>query len=410
MQNSFKQRVGNQTTFGLNSQTGNVTNGSFTNVPVGQESVSGVFSRDSPQGTHVPNPHQYNIYDVFGFTGSRSTSYGDGSLETKSGAYGREPDSLFSDSIATLPDPYNKALAGIYDKLRGGIDLSVSLGESAQTIEMFKHVLNPRKLADDILQYAKPNNAARNWRDLFTIPANAWLEFTYGWRPLASDLQGALDNHLYKNLNYASSALRSSAKYDAPTNFTRPSSVFPGKTEKVQGSGLRGTRIQVKTKPTFASNDAAAWTSLNPVSIAWELMPYSFVVDWFYDIGSTLKNFENALLYNNQIDTAITSNLAVYTGTITVAETTTGITSGISFETKDQWSATSKQIQFSRSVGSLGLPHPPSFNTNLSGNRLLSAAALLAQFLEKPTATRRIGPIVNGFGYTKVGNNSSFRP
>jgi hypothetical protein len=42
------------------------------------------------------------------------------------------------------------------------------------------------------------------------------------------------------------------------------------------------------------------WTSLNPIGIAWELAPLSFVADWFVNIGDLLSLWENYVVFANR--------------------------------------------------------------------------------------------------------------
>jgi hypothetical protein len=41
------------------------------------------------------------------------------------------------------------------------------------------------------------------------------------------------------------------------------------------------------------------WTSLNPVGIAWELMPLSFVADWIVNVSDVLSLWENQVIFAN---------------------------------------------------------------------------------------------------------------
>ena len=53
----------------------------------------------------------------------------------------------------------------------------------------------------------------------------------------------------------------------------------------------------------------STYTSMNPASIKWELVPYSFVVDWFYDIGSYLRGCETSTIYSSVFKAGWTSEL-----------------------------------------------------------------------------------------------------
>lgn len=125
------------------------------------------------------------------------------------------------------------------------------------------------------------------------------------------------------------------------------------------------------------ANDLARWTSLNPISIAWELMPYSFVVDWFYDIGSTLRNFETALLYNQYV-TGYVDELYVAVSKEDVDLKKRPAFQGYRYRSKGY----RRKIDFNRSVlTSAPLPRKPQWKVSMGWQRWMSAWALSSQVL-----------------------------
>ena len=128
------------------------------------------------------------------------------------------------------------------------------------------------------------------------------------------------------------------------------------------------------------SDSVRRMTSLNPVSIGWELLPYSFVVDWFYDVGSLLRNGESAVLYAHNFQYGFISRLQIQNSFHQYSEqfsddATIGYTHA---------SSRTKSVTFSRNI-MLGnpLPRPPQLNAKLGASRLLSTAALLGNLLNK---------------------------
>jgi hypothetical protein len=119
---------------------------------------------------------------------------------------------------------------------------------------------------------------------------------------------------------------------------------------------------------------------LNPASIAWELLPYSFVADWFVDIGSFLRSVETAVIYANRFRSGYYSVLLVknITGLISRSENSGSGSLAINAV------GFANEIQFRRVVYSgFPLPTVPRFKANLGSRRLLSAAALLTQKLHR---------------------------
>jgi hypothetical protein len=139
-------------------------------------------------------------------------------------------------------------------------------------------------------------------------------------------------------------------------------------------------KCRIVARVTIPSGfDLSRWSSLNPVSFAWEVIPYSFVVDWFYDVSSYLRNLETCLLYNSRFISGYKSELFVHRSK--------GVASykGNQGGEVHEIAAVSygRTVQFQRSVlSSYPRPHAPTFKVQLGWERLLSAAALTTQLFK----------------------------
>jgi hypothetical protein len=124
------------------------------------------------------------------------------------------------------------------------------------------------------------------------------------------------------------------------------------------------------------------------VSLAWELIPYSFVVDWFVDVGSYLRNLETALLYRKFVTSGYVSELYAFEGSEVGINKANGYAIG-SGKSNENWArflnvkAKIRRVQFARTkLSSYPLPRLPTFKVALGSQRLFSAAALLRQLLQ----------------------------
>jgi hypothetical protein len=126
--------------------------------------------------------------------------------------------------------------------------------------------------------------------------ANAHLAVVFGWLPLLSDLDGACKNlakkatedpkrtrfHVISNVKESLNSEQYVTRYgEHTTTITK---------------GLYGC----KTRFDFFFSNAqlaslAADGLTNPLAIAWELMPYSFVVDWCSGVGEYVNSLDASL-------------------------------------------------------------------------------------------------------------------
>lgn len=124
--------------------------------------------------------------------------------------------------------------------------------------------------------------------------ASNWLELQYGWKPLIQDVHWAMQKLAKVDLNEfpivrtaASAKTKAETSEDVLMHLANP--------------GRAGSKI-IKTQTTvryvvywrlhsqlLSLLSQAGFT--NPVSLAWELLPFSFVADWFYPIGPYLEQF-----------------------------------------------------------------------------------------------------------------------
>jgi len=117
--------------------------------------------------------------------------------------------------------------------------------------------------------------------------SSAWLELHFGWSPLVGDIYDAID------------VLQSEV----------PSRSFRGRGVSRQGDS-GGTTVKVShtyvvkrqcKAEVYVSNPNLALANqlglINPAVVAWELVPWSFLVDWFIPVGSFLDSFSDFVGY-----------------------------------------------------------------------------------------------------------------
>lgn len=114
--------------------------------------------------------------------------------------------------------------------------------------------------------------------------ASRWLELQYGWKPLLNDVYEACKAYdvltqPLRTYHYKASTRRNVSwnSSTSPANYTCPA---VGKLQ--QTLLLEMTEVPGTLPRSLGLED--------PYSVVWELVPYSFVVDWFLPIGPWLES------------------------------------------------------------------------------------------------------------------------
>lgn len=190
---------------------------------------------------------------------------------------------------------------------RQDINLGVAFAERNRTAQL---------LGDTASQLARSLMALRkgNWRKSAEIlglrnakkPRGSslpqrWLEYQYGWVPLLSDVFGAADaltkrpsgDWVVTGKGYVSS--KEERIEDHRNGVNGPNDY---KTGVASAKLERGVFVRIDAVP---QNDLLmSFSSLgitNPLLVAWELVPFSFVVDWALPIGQYLDSLDAMLGY-----------------------------------------------------------------------------------------------------------------
>jgi hypothetical protein len=118
---------------------------------------------------------------------------------------------------------------------------------------------------------------------------SVWLELQYGWLPLVGDVYTGL-TQFYSRVEsgYAIRARgRSTQNFSEKIKFGNDVGIvtFDDRTA-AQARCLYIIEYEVDNTQLANLDD---WGITNPALLAWELVPYSFVVDWFYPVGDWLS-------------------------------------------------------------------------------------------------------------------------
>lgn len=117
--------------------------------------------------------------------------------------------------------------------------------------------------------------------------ASHWLEYNFGVVPLLRDVQSAaelLASHVSGDLYHTTAV--------GTATYANARSLNRNQGHPFNGVIVQDVRVRFKARYRLDSMSKAVLSQTgitNPLAVAWELVPYSFVVDWFLPVGNYLQ-------------------------------------------------------------------------------------------------------------------------
>lgn len=183
----------------------------------------------------------------------------------------------------------------------GIASLLVSFAERDQTKNMLLKALNYlRRPLQDVLKIGKRMTTTQRVDKV----NEWWLEGRYGWRPFIHDVIGVVD------------AQKASVTDRRTVKTTRPSAKSSVPSATVTTYGWNGLLSTVTRDISFVGHYSFGQTAdfragvianfrkfglYDLVGAGWDLVPYSFVVDWFINIGEVARAMQAYALLDERI-------------------------------------------------------------------------------------------------------------
>ena len=274
------------------------------------------YSRVKPGGSWLP-PTTYSMTEV-----SESKPSGDWKLYVGNVLQSHESGVLSAHSDASTLVNYavtqtgvgetfpqrlaNRSLTDLRLKMKETngqfVNLGQAFGERAQTAALVADSLSDVARAFSALRRGRIRDVARHLR--ISVPdklprhvPSAWLQLQYGWKPLLSDVHGAvtaLDNN--DRDKWKVTVRASSKEHNGGTVTILGSDPSNRNYSFCDYDILHGSRCRADLVPSNSALQTAASLGLtNPASLAWELLPFSFVVDWALPIGDYFSQLDAGL-------------------------------------------------------------------------------------------------------------------
>lgn len=171
------------------------------------------------------------------------------------------------------------------------------VASTARRIAQSVHSLRKGKFAEAARQLTGSTSRLPAKRALGGIPEQ-WLALQYGWKPLLSDVHGACEAVAAAHSNerppvYTVRATHREQLDKIKQEFPRgPDSYLPATIKSRNEGSVSGRGLMEFRVTSQLASDLAHTGITNPALLAWEVLPYSFVVDWFIPVGSYLQRLD----------------------------------------------------------------------------------------------------------------------
>jgi len=276
-----------------------------------------------------------------------------------------------------------KALARFYAKANNqSVNIGNVLAERRQTSGMIAELAI--RIARSFLSL-KSGNIVKAASQLFPNSpkgiANDFLVWQYGIKPLLSDLDGAMKQLAipeHVSFNVTASATEKVPMHVLETHYG--AGAITAKTVVSQSYDVT-VIYKAHCRVTSAMRNFYRAGLYNPLAIAWEVTPWSFVVDWFLPMGNYLNNMD-----------AFAGTVVDYvTETVFIKQKTTfirdfGGNSGTGYYTDiGQTGFENEVVSCKRVLLTSVLPDLkfPSFKSPVSNQHFANAVALITQLFSK---------------------------
>lgn len=186
----------------------------------------------------------------------------------------------------------NRALNKLYDQLGQAESLRVAFAERKKSLEMVANRLGSlvriaravRRRDPRIVRAVLKRNPKA--KDIVKQPAGLWLEYWFGWSPMISDIHHALSVFGFE---FPSIPLRASSKETVVDHYNRNTTYdWIRWFEYTTFIKLGGEIYAIDPNVSLASRLGFG----QPLSVAWELTPFSWCVDYVVNVSELAKNLE----------------------------------------------------------------------------------------------------------------------
>jgi hypothetical protein len=172
----------------------------------------------------------------------------------------------------------------------------VNLQERNQAIDMItRRSLQLLNLATAVFR--------RNWKEVnrhLSVPkgfvpkaksaGGAWLEYHFGWEPMIQDVYTGID--ILQRPIKDREVFGIGKSHDSPFDRTTLTNYYTTSEYTLTVFARVAAMVECDNPNLWRANQLGL---VNPASIAWEMVPFSFVVDWFVPVSQFLNSYTEFL-------------------------------------------------------------------------------------------------------------------
>lgn len=200
------------------------------------------------------------------------------------------------DVDSMISDDLNDVKANCISDSFSGFDLLTNLAEFPDALEMIvtalKNARHPLKGIKELMdKYKKARSRGKTRREAHDEIASQWMQYRYGIMPLVLSIKDALEL-----LDKSAEEFHTSRSWNTLTLNENSHPLVPE--DKYYFQKLQGTfTVSAVGKARYESKGLrlSDLITFNPFLTAWELIPLSFVIDWFVNVGDVIFSHTSTL-------------------------------------------------------------------------------------------------------------------
>lgn len=157
---------------------------------------------------------------------------------------------------------------------------------ATRSVQLLKFAKACKSLRFNDARHALNLTQSKRKVDKAKDPAGLWMEYTFGWTPLIGDIGKSVE---ILQRDFPGQRIRVLKRIKFSENADGAGPPYGRDMDISFASGISGL-LEVTNPNLFLANQLGY---ANPLAVAWDLVPFSFVVDWFLPVNKFLRSFSN---------------------------------------------------------------------------------------------------------------------